>query len=123
MRHERTQTAFKALWSGNSTKGGNIQTFQIIERKLLVPINMPKIERLMGTFDDFGRPIIFPDPTDERGIRLAVAFGDENVVCAAEILRRLPQRAAGQEMFVSEGSLAMLITRQPSWCSLRMRLR
>ena len=61
----------------------------------------------MRAFDDFGGPIITPDPPHQFEIRLAGILCDKDVAGASEIARPLPQRAAGKQEFVSEGSLSI----------------
>src|SRR5256885_4942061 len=65
------------------------------------------MERLMGALDDFSGAIITANPFDQLVVRLAGAFGNENVTGAPEITRRLSQRPAREEMFVPEWRLAI----------------
>ena len=59
----------------------------------------------MGALDDLGGAIVAANPLDQLVVRLACAFGDENVTGAAKIARRLAQCPARQEKLVSKRRL------------------
>src|SRR5205814_5545330 len=70
-------------------------------------INILKIEWVMRAFDDLGGALVTPDTLNERAIRFAGIFGNEDVTCASQIARRLAQGAAGEQEFVTEWRLSI----------------
>src|SRR6266487_3950935 len=61
----------------------------------------------MRAFDDLGGASVTPNALNERVIRFARIFGDEDVARASQIARRLAQGAAGEQEFVTEWRLSI----------------
>src|SRR5437667_8944106 len=61
----------------------------------------------MPAFDHFRGAIVAPDAFHQLKIMLAGVLGDKDVAGAAKIARPFPQRAPGQQEFVSERSLSI----------------
>src|ERR1700740_3422450 len=87
------QPLFEALRSSYAAQGTDIKLFEIVERQLLIFVNVPEIERSVAAFNDLCRTIVTPNPLNEVVVGFAVAFRDENVACAPEVPRRFAQCA------------------------------
>src|SRR6202166_4623447 len=95
-RAEFSQAAFEALRRGDAADRPNKNVAQTLQGQSLARQNILQIERLMRALDDLGGAVVTADALDERVVRFAGVFGDEDVAGAAEISRRLAQRGAAK---------------------------
>jgi hypothetical protein len=65
------------------------------------------MERVVGTGKDAGVSIVATDLLFQGGLILALAFGEENQIGTLEGVGWFPEDAAGEDMAVAEGILAV----------------
>jgi len=101
-------TADSVFWIASMTKAITAAgAMQLVEHYSLAGINVLQIKRPVRAFDDLGGAIVTPDALNERVIRFARIFGDEDVARAPQIARRLAQSAAREQEFVTERRLSV----------------
>ena len=102
---ERPEGIFKAVRYGDPAERANPESSKKVERLALSGRKIAQVFRSVGTFDDIGCPVVFADAGDDVAIVSPIALGEEYMSGAAEVARRLTQRATRQHVIVAEGSL------------------
>lgn len=102
-----TKAVFEGFGDGDTADGGDVFVFEEVEGFLFVGDEVFEVKRAVGALDDFGGAVVFADTLDEFVIGFAIAFGDEDVGCPAQVLGWLTESATGEEIFVSKGSEAV----------------
>src|SRR2546423_1618701 len=99
------ESALETLRHGNGADRTDERAAQSVELQPLASINVLQIKRSVRAFDDLGSTIVSADALDQRIVRLAGVFGNENVTRAPQISRRLAQRPSREQEFVAERCL------------------
>src|ERR1700722_3142388 len=107
LRCQVLETLLEALGCRNPAQRSNIEPFEVIERQPFILIDVPEIKRHVAALDNFRRTIVTPNSLNQGLIGFAVALCDENVACSAQVPRWFAQSAAGQEILVAKGCLAI----------------
>jgi len=104
---ELTETFLEALGAGDAGDGADTEILEERERHDLVGKDLLEMERLVGALDELGVLVVAAEFLAQFGEVAAIALGDEDDVGAAELLGRLAQEAAREEVAVGEGGLAV----------------
>jgi len=101
------QSLKEAFGHSNAGDGANPESTEIGERLGFTRDHIFQMERVMGAGKDAGVAVVATDLFFEGGMVLALAFGEENEVGAFEGVGRFAENAAGKNVTVAEGILAV----------------
>jgi hypothetical protein len=104
---EFAEAVLEAFRDGDAGDGAHVFVFQKVEGFAFPGEEIFEVEGLVGALDDFGGAVIEADALNEFVVGFAVAFGDEDVTGAVEVLGRFAEGAPGEKVFVSEGGVTI----------------
>ena len=104
---EASEALLEALGDGDAGDGADVEVLEDVEGMVVAGEDVNEVEGLVGALDDFGGGVELPDGGDEFFGAEFVAFCDEDVVGAFEVGDGLAEGAAGEEVVVAEGAVAV----------------
>jgi hypothetical protein len=98
---------FKTFGARDAGESADEFPLEPLERELFAGVEVDEVEGCVGALDDVGEGVVFADGLDEAVVAGGVTFGEENIVCAADVLDGFAQGASGEEEPVAEGCLGV----------------
>ena len=92
---------------GDAGDGTDAEPAEVRERFVFPRDHVFEMERVMGAGEDLGVPVVAADLFFEGRLVFALAFGEEDEVGALEGVGRFAEDAAGEDVAVAEGILAV----------------
>lgn len=93
---------FGARDAGQSSDKFALEPF---ERELFSGVEVYEMERCVRALDNVSDAVMFPNGIDEGVVAGGLTFGEEDVVCSADVMDWLAQGAAGEEESIAKRCL------------------
>src|SRR6478672_11033039 len=107
VRAEFGKRALKTFRGCDRAKRTDERVAQNLERQLFAGKNILQVKRFVRALDNFGGPIVTPDPSHQLEISIAGSLGNKDVAGAAKIAWPLAQRAPGQQELIPKRCLSI----------------
>jgi hypothetical protein len=97
----------EAFRNGDAGDGADAESAEVGEGFVFPGEKVLEVERVVGAGEDAGVAVVAADLLFEDGVVFSLAFGEEDEVGALEGVGRLAEDAAGEDVAVAEGILAI----------------
>lgn len=104
---EFAESVFEAFWCGDAADGADVCVVEGFKWEFFACVDVFEVGGAVSAFDDFCDAVVFADFCDDVGVVAAVAFGEEDVAGAFEVLWGFAEGAAWEHVAVAPGGGAV----------------